>query len=76
MTNARVVTFDIANGTFDFYTQDMWNYQIRVWRDEMFESGMIEDRDIIEEMDEYEVVENIWGEEMFVDCIPEDVNNS
>ena len=76
MTNARVVTFDIANGTFDFYTQDMWNYQIRVWRDEMFESGMIEYRDIIEEMDEYEVVENIWGEEMFVDCIPEDVNNS
>jgi hypothetical protein len=76
MTNARVVTFDIANGTFDFYTQDMWNNQIESWRNELFESGMIDDRDTIEEMDEYEVVECIGGEEMFVDCIPEDVNNS
>ena len=73
MTNARVVTFDIANGTFDFYTQDMWNSQVQSWRDELFESGMIEDIEIIEEMDEYEVVECIWGEEMFVDYIPEDV---
>tara|TARA_B110000503_G_scaffold136828_1_gene219930 strand:+ start:654 stop:878 length:225 start_codon:yes stop_codon:yes gene_type:complete len=73
MTNARVVTFDIANGTFDFYTQDMWESQVQSWRDELFESGMIEDRDIIDEMDYYEVVECIWGEEMFVDYIPEDV---
>jgi hypothetical protein len=73
MTNARVVTFDIANATFDFYTQDMWNNQVQSWRDEMFESGMIDDRDIIEEMDEYEVVECICGEEMFIDYIPEDV---
>ena len=73
MTNARVVTFDIANGTFDFYTQDMWESQVQSWRDELFESGMIEDRDIIDEMDYYEVVECIWGEEVFVDYIPEDV---
>jgi len=63
MTNAQVVTFDIANATFDFYTKDMWNNQVQAWRDELFESGMIDDRDIIEEMDEYEVVECTWGEE-------------
>ena len=73
MTNARVVTFDIANGTFDFYTQEMWNSQMESWRDELFESGTIGDRDIVEEMDEYEIVECMWGEEVFVDCIPEDV---
>ena len=73
MTNAQVVTFDIANGTFDYYTKDMWENQVREWRDELFESGTIEDIEIIEEMDEYEVVECIWGEEMFVDYIPEDV---
>ena len=73
MTNARVVTFDIANGTFDYYTKDMWEIQVREWRDELFESGMIEDINIIEEMDFYEVVECIWGEEVFVDYIPEDV---
>ena len=73
MTNAQVVTFDIANGTFDYYTKDMWENQVREWRDELFESGIIEDIEIIEEMDEYEVVECIWGEEMFVDYIPEDV---
>ena len=73
MTNARVVTFDIANGDFDFYTKEMWNNQVQNWRDELFESGMIEDRDIVNEMDEYEVVDCMWGEEVFVDCIPEDV---
>ena len=49
------------------------NNQVQSWRDELFESGMIEDRDIIEEMDEYEVIDCMWGEEVFVDCIPEDV---
>ena len=73
MTNASVVTFDIANGTFDYYTKDMWEKQVREWRDELFESGMTDDINIIEEMDFYEVVECIWGEEVFVDYIPEDV---
>jgi len=73
MTNARVVTFDIANGTFDFYTKKQWDNQVQEWRDELFESGMIEDRDIVNEMDEYEVVDCTYGEELFVDYIPEDV---
>ena len=73
MSNARIVTFDIANGDFDFYTQEMWNNQVQNWRDELFESGMIEDRDIVDEMDECEVVECMYGEELFVDYIPEDV---
>jgi len=73
MTNAQVVTFDIANGTFDFYTKKQWDNQVQDWRDELFESGMIEDRDIVDEMDEYEVVDCMYGEELFVDYIPEDV---
>ena len=73
MTNASVVTFDIANGTFDYYTKDMWENQVQSWRDELFASGMIEDRDTVEEMDEYEVVECMWGEEVFIDYIPEEI---
>ena len=73
MTNARVVTFDIANGNFDFYTKEQWDNQVQEWRDELFDSGMIEDRDIVDEMDEYEVVDCMYGEELFVDYIPEDV---
>ena len=73
MTNASVVTFDIANGTFDYYTKDMWESQVQSWRDELFASGMIEDRDTVEEMDEYEVVECMWGEEVFIDYIPEEI---
>ena len=73
MTNASVVTFDIANGTFDYYTKDMWESQVQSWRDELFASGMIEDRDTVEEMDEYEVVECMWGEEVFIDYIHEDI---
>ena len=73
MTNAQVVTFDIANGTFDFYTKKQWDNQVQEWRDELFESGMIGDKDIVDEMDEYEVVDCMYGNELFVDCIPEDV---
>jgi len=73
MTNAQVVTFDIANGTFDFYTKEQWDNQVQEWRDELFGSNMIEDRDIVDEMDEYEVVDCMYGEELFVDYIPEDV---
>ena len=73
MTNMRVVTFDIGNGNFDFYTKKQWDNQVQDWRDELFESGMIEDRDIVDEMDEYEVAECMYGEELFVDYIPEDV---
>ena len=73
MTNAQVVTFDIANGTFDFYTKEQWDNQVQEWRDELFGSNMIEDRDIVDEMDEYEIVDCMYGEELFVDYIPEDV---
>ena len=51
----------------------MWESQVQSWRDELFASGMIEDRDTVEEMDEYEVVECMWGEEVFIDYIPEDI---
>ena len=73
MTNVSVVTFDVADGSFTFYSKESWESQVQSWRDELFESGMIEDRDIIDEMDYYEVVECMWGEEVFVDYIPEDV---
>ena len=69
MTNARVVTFDIANASFHFYTQDMWEVQIAEWRDDLETNGC-ED---VADMDEDAVVECIWGDEMFVDYIPEDV---
>jgi len=71
MTNAQVVTFDISTGDFDFYTEEMWNNQVQNWRDELFESGMIEDRDIVDEMDAGEILECMYGEELFLGYIPE-----
>ncbi len=73
MTKLYAVTFDIANGTFDYYTQEMWNNQVQSWRDELFDSGTIEDRDIVEEMHECEILECMWGDEVFMEFIPEDV---
>ena len=73
MTSVRVVTFDIGNGNFDFYTKKQWDNEVQDWRYELFSSGMIEDRDIVDEMDEYEVVECMYGEELFFEYIPEDV---
>ena len=72
MTNARVVTFDIANATFDYYTEDMWNSQVQSWRDELELDSCCSPEDVAN-MDEYEVVECMWGEEVFIDYIPEEV---
>ena len=73
MTNARVVTFDIANATFDFYTQEMWDNQVQEWRDDAFSDGIFDDRDTIENMDENEIAEYMYGDELFIEHIPEEV---
>ena len=67
MAIATVVTFDIADGSFDFYTNDMWNNQLSVWRQELEDNGY----EGSEVLDAEELVELFWGEEMFFETIPE-----
>ena len=62
MTNARVVTYDIADGRFDFYTKEGWQEQLCEWRQEIEDSGYEESCD---GLDAEEVVEMMWGEELY-----------
>ena len=58
----RIVTFDISNQSFDMYTQEQWDQQIQFWREEVGEQ--LEDVDI-EELTDEEIVEYMYGDEMF-----------
>jgi hypothetical protein len=58
-----IVTFNIADGSFEFYTNEKWATQIKEWHRELVLSGHAES-----DLDAYsseEIVELMWGEEMF-----------
>ena len=73
MTNVSVVTFDVADGSFTFYSKESWETTIEEWRKELAGRGDPFEPEDVAAMDDYEVVECVWGEEVFVDYIPEDV---
>ena len=60
-----IVTFDIANQQFDFYSEMEWANQVADWRDELEL-----DMDNAQELDQYEVVEYMYGDEMWFEAVP------
>ena len=62
MEKVEVVTFDIADQSFDYYTLEQWNNQVQSWRDELQDEGM-------EDLTDDEVVEAMYGNELFYDII-------
>ena len=60
-----IVTFDIANQQFDFYSDADWANQLAEWRDELEL-----DVDNAQELDQYEVVEYMYGDEMWFEAVP------
>ena len=60
-----IVTFDIANQQFDFYSDKGWANQLAEWRDELEL-----DIDNAQELDQYEVVEYMYGDEMQFEAVP------
>lgn len=70
MTNTYAVTFDIADGSFTFYTRSEWDKAVTEWKDEVvLECGMEEDQ--AADMDCHELVEVVYGEEVFCDFLPQ-----
>lgn len=63
MKKVDVVTFDIADQSFDYYTMEEWGNQLQSWREELQDEGMGED------LTDDEVVEAMYGEELFYDII-------
>ena len=58
-----IVTFDVADGEFDFYTKDQWEALIDEWRDELESEGYYAE-------DEEDVVSMTHGDELFWDWLP------
>ena len=62
MKKVEVVTFDIADQSFDYYTMEQWGNQLQSWREELQDEGM-------EDLTDDEVVEAMYGNELFYDII-------
>lgn len=70
MTNTYAVTFDIADGSFDFYTRSEWDNAVAAWREEIvLECGMEEEQ--AADLDCHELIEVVYGEEIFLDFLPQ-----
>jgi hypothetical protein len=70
MTNKYAVTFDIADGSFTFYTRSEWDKAVADWREELVEERLLSEEDIAL-LDYYELVEIVHGEEVFCDFVPQ-----
>ena len=62
-----IVTFDIADGAFEFFTERQWKMRIEQWREMLLNDGY----EFAEDMDEDEIVECQCGEELFFDQVPD-----
>jgi hypothetical protein len=74
ITNASelpdVVVFDIADGSFDFYTKEQFESYIDNLRYELVDNGLIESD---EGLDFDDVLEMVHGEELFWEWLPKEV---
>ena len=62
-----IVTFEIADGAFEFFTERQWNMRVQQWRESLVEDGY----EFAEDMDVEEVVECVYGNELFFDEVPD-----
>ena len=65
-----VVVFDIADGSFDFYTKEQFESYIDNLRYELVDNGLIESD---EGLDFDDVLEMVHGEELFWEWLPKEV---
>lgn len=66
-------TFDIADQSFSFYTEDEWISFMSDIREELSNDLWLGDKEIVANMDWHELLESYYGEELFWDSV--DTNN-
>ena len=62
-----IVTFDIANGGFEFFTERQWQTRLDEWCEQLLNDGY----EFALDMDAEEIVECQCGEELFFDEVPD-----
>ena len=62
-----IVTFDIAEGGFEFFTERQWQVRLDQWCEQLLNDGY----EFALDMEAEEIVECIYGEELFFDIVPD-----
>ena len=65
-----VVTFDIADGSFDFFTKEQFEYHVDDLRNELVDEGLVESD---EGLDVEDVLDMVYGDEFFWEWLPKEV---
>ena len=67
LTNYDVVTFDVADGSFSFYSKEQFEKFVNDERNELVDNDMIE---ADEDLDVDDILALAYGDEMFWDWMP------
>ncbi len=62
-----IVTFNIADGGFEYFTYRQWATRLDQWREQLLNDGY----EFALAYDEDEIVECMYGEELFFDIVPD-----
>ena len=68
MMKAPIAMFDIADGGFTFYNEEQWTVALAEWRTELRAEGIN-----VDYFNEYDLVEMKFGDEVFIEEIPQNV---
>jgi hypothetical protein len=68
---APIAMFDIAEGGFTFYNEEQWAVALAEWRKELRAEGGIGEQ--VDSFNEYDLVELMFGDEVFIEEIPQNV---
>ena len=69
MMKAPIAMFDIADGGFTFYNEEQWTVALAEWRTEL----RVEQGIDVDYFNEYDLVEMKFGDEVFIEEIPQNV---
>lgn len=59
-----VITFNMGNQEIEMHSMNEWLTMLAAWREELTEQ-FEDDEDYVHKMDVDEVIEHMWGDEMF-----------
>jgi len=69
MMKAPIAMFDIADGGFTFYNEEQWAVALAEWRTELKAAWP----EMGDDFNEYDLVEMKFGDEVFIEEIPQNV---
>ena len=66
MAKTYMVLFSVADGDFTQYTKSEWETEVTGWKTELREALWGMDEDEVDNLDDYDVVEAMGGDEWFI----------